>query len=401
MKNPALQALSSIRQQPITLKPEKDQEVDYTERLNAIEAKLIESSCKDIEIVPDLLTLGDTPIIKKYTINTIQGKEGTHKSRTAELLISLFLKRDSVHNDHFLGFRRNPMERPVVALVDTERNLKDELPFALQAIKRKAGYSKEEQPHNFRFVSLKAVPRRDRLKAMKDWVTGIRSTTTEHLFVVLDVVTDCVSSFNNDAEAMELFDFIGNMCEDHNCTFLLVIHENPGSEAKARGHVGTESANKASTALQVSFVLNSDRTPTDLIKLKFRKLRRAKRPDPLNLTYSQEQKGLILAPAEMVEEIEAGALPVAPLDDVREELSWIMEGVDADGIKKKDIIERFAEEFDVSKNTIKKRLEIIEAEAEKGKLDWLKRETGKQRAVIYVNPEKPSLDESRPDQTTI
>ena len=363
---------------------EPEEEVNYLEQLKEVQQRLKEAAAKPVQFAPEIISLGETPIFQKYTINSIQGREGSHKSRFSELMVSLLIKRNDVHHSHFLGFARNPTERCTVALVDTERNLMDELPFAIQAIKRKAGYEKEEHPAGFLYTSLKKIPRRDRLTALKQWLTDARNSTSEHLFVVLDVVTDCVSSFNNDAEAMELFDFIGLLCEEQDCTFLIVIHENPGGgEAKARGHVGTESANKASTALQIGFVKGNDNEPSDLIQLKFRKLRRGKRPAPLNLTYSAEQNGLIVAPAELVEQVMQDNKNAVHVDSVAKSLYWSL--IDSEGkpIARKDICEDLMEEFEVSKNTILDRLRTIEKQVANGELGWLNVTKGARNAIMY------------------
>lgn len=366
---------------------QEEEPVSYLDSLKSVEQKLKHTAANPIQFAPEIISLGETPIFQKFTVNIIQGREGSHKSRFAELLVSLLIKRSDVHHSHFLGFARNPMERSTVVLIDTERNLMDELPFAIQNIKRKAGYKKEEHPPSFLYTSLKKVPRRDRLPALKEYLTDARKSTSEHLFVVLDVVTDCVSSFNNDTEAMELFDFVGLLCEEQDCTFLLVIHENPGGgEAKARGHVGTESANKASTVLQIGFVKGGEGDPTDLIKLKFRKLRRGKRPEPLNLTFSQEQKGLIIAPDELVRSAEQDKKLKAHIDDVREELHWMMTDHEEEPINRKEVVEALKAEFDVTSNTILARLKDIEKEG----LEWLEISRGARNAVQYkMKPEQP------------
>lgn len=368
---------------------EAEEEVNYLEQLKEVQQRLKEAAARPVQFAPEIISLGETPIFQKYTINTIQGREGSHKSRFSELMVSLLIKRNDVHHSQFLGFARNPMERCTVALVDTERNLMDELPFAIQNIKKKGGYEKEEHPHGFLYTSLKKVPRRDRLTALKQWLIDARSNTVEHLFCVLDVVTDCVSSFNNDGEAMELFDFIGLLCEEQDCTFFLVIHENPGGgEAKARGHVGTESANKASTALQIGFVKSGDNEPSDLIQLKFRKLRRGKRPAPLNLTYSQDQKGLIIAPDDLVEEVMQDNKNAVHVDTVEESVNWALINAKDGEVYRKDLEQDLMAEFDVHKNTIQDRLRTIQRKAKNGQIPWLIVEKKGNALVYRYNPEE-------------
>jgi hypothetical protein len=107
-----------------------------------------------------------------------------------------------------------------------------------------------------------------------------------NLLVILDVVTDCVKSFNNDADALSLFDYIGNLCEDHGTAFLLLLHENPGAGEKARGHVGTEALNKANTQIQIGYERKRKREDSQLIKLKFLKCRNGAKPSPVYFQFS-------------------------------------------------------------------------------------------------------------------
>ena len=374
---------------PIT-KAQANDKGKYLDQLKAIEERLREASKADIQFAPEIISFGELPIIRKYTINTIQGREGSHKSRLAELLVSLLLKRREVHKDHFVGFAKNPMERPAVALVDTERNLRDELPSAIQSIKGKAGYNKKEDPDNFRYVSLKEIPRNDRLEALKTWILYMRETTKQHLVILLDVVTDCVSSFNNERESMELFDFIGNLCEDQECTFILIIHENPGGiEAKARGHLGTEAMNKASTALQIGFKKKSNGERSELIQVKFRKLRRGKRPAPLNLTFSPQANGLIIAPPELVAEVNQEHQEKAPVTEVKDELCWALKRAENGEISRNDAAQVITEEINKDKapdakdstsdKTVKRRLIDLEKEPPA----WLEVFTGARNAKMY------------------
>lgn len=92
-------------------------------------------------------------IIYPNTINTVQGKTGTHKSRFVELICRVLL---SPINLPLLGFNRTILDSKAyeVLYVDTERNQNDQFPYALQQIAIKSGFSSINEISNFDFISL-------------------------------------------------------------------------------------------------------------------------------------------------------------------------------------------------------------------------------------------------------
>lgn len=352
-----------INRPPEMQKPPKGEE-SFLSRLLAVQKKLLEAAAQDVTFSPALVSMGETPILGRGTINIIQGKFGVHKSRLAELFASMLLAKRNCSTD-FLGFERyNFGTGYYVAYIDTERNITEELPYTIQQIREKAGYGRKEQPENFFPTSIKAVGRKERLEATKAWVEHVRGTMHERgvgdwqLFVVLDVVTDCVASFNRDGESMELYDYLGNLCDEYGATFLLVIHENPGTD-KARGHLGTEGGNKSGTVMQISFEKDGSGNDTDLVKLRFIKTRRAKKPQPVYLQYSPDANGLVLADPETIKDVLNERRQKADVDLVRELIENLF--ADATEITQQDMIGEITDEFECSKNTARDRIKEIVA----------------------------------------
>lgn len=321
------------------------------------ERALADAATRPVVFSPPLISRNGTGLIGRGTINIIQGAYGSHKSRLAELLAALLLARDP-ENPQFLEFMRAELERFCVCYIDTERNQSEELPFAIQGIKTKAGYDLADQPAEFRFTSIKAVDRPARFAAIEAFIGHVRDNTALHLFCLIDVVTDAVGDFNDAKESMKLYDFIGNLCDRHNATFLLVIHQNPGTE-KARGHTGTEAANKASTALQIGFEKDASGNDTDLIRLKYLKLRRGKRPDPLYLTFCKDANGLILADAASVAAHVNHRKHKADTEDIADRLISLL----ADGpLMKGEVFKVLESEFGAKNATIRERIKSVKEE---------------------------------------
>lgn len=227
---------------------------------------------------------------------------------------------------------------------------KTENPKTTQNIREKAGLITTALNPSFYVTSIKKFSRKERLAAVKEWIDYLKKTEEFPLFVVLDVVTDCVESFNKDTESLELFDFLGNLCDDYGATFLLLIHENHGTE-KARGHTGSEATNKASCVMQISF----EEEKTGLLKLKFIKLRGAARPQPIFLEYSPAVNGLVLAPDEVVQQALEEKRKTAHIEAIKEQLEVYLEKPMA----QKDLCVNLQTFFSCSENTIKSRLKRL------------------------------------------
>ncbi|MBC3793804.1 AAA family ATPase [Spirosoma utsteinense] len=312
------------------------------------------AATRSVVFSPPLVSRMDTGIIGRGTLNIIQGAYGSHKSRLAELFAALMLTSDP-NNPHFLGFSRSMLERYCVCYIDTERNQSEELPFAIQGIKLKAGYTVIDQPPDFRFTSIKAIERGHRFDGIEAFLSHVREQTTLHMFCLIDVVTDAVSDFNDAKESMRLYDFIGNLCDKHDATFLLVIHQNPGTE-KARGHTGTEAANKASTVIQIGFEKDASGNDTDLIRLRYLKLRRGKRPEPVYLQYREDANGLVLAEADQIAAHINHRKHKADTEDLAERLVSLL----SDGpLHKHEVWTVLESEFKAKNATIRERLKTI------------------------------------------
>ncbi len=340
-------------QEPAQQQPEA--KTPLLERLLAKEQALAEAATKSVVFSPPLISRDELGIIGRGTVNIIQGAFGSHKSRFAELLASLMLTANEISDPKFLGFVRAPLERFCVCYIDTERNQKEELPFAIQGIKQRAGYQLDEMPKEFRVTSIKGEKRSDRFKAIETFIHNVRKNASLHLFCLIDVVTDAIGDFNDPKESMTLFDFLGNLCDNYDATFLLVIHQNPGTE-KARGHTGTEAANKASTVFQIGIEKDANSNDTDLIKLRYLKLRYGKKPEPLYLQFSKEWNGLRLADTDAIASHMNYRKYKADAEDIADRLTSLL----ADGpMTKGEVIKTLEAEFGAKNATIRERLRQV------------------------------------------
>lgn len=330
-------------------------QVNNSKELNTVletQKKLRELKANDIIFASPIIKQGENALIFPRTINVIQGQAGVHKSRLAENICSAILKKLDGRND-LLGFQKaSVLSNYTVVYVDTERNLSDQYPYALQSIQVNAGYAKEEHPKNFDYISLVQIERSKRFPVLDAYLNSIRKNTDNHLFVVLDVSTDCIADFNKTDISMELIDLMNISINEYNVTFLCVIHENPRSE-KARGHFGTELMNKASTVMQVGYE-DPTQEDTDLIRVKYLKCRSTAKHSPFYIKYSKEVKGLVLAEVSEVSQVKNNRKHKAKVEEVIEFLEMYLG--DGTEMSRTDLLDKLCVDFDASQRIIEDRI---------------------------------------------
>lgn len=321
-----------------------------------ISEKLRKIKERDIIFRDPILVQNGNAVIFPNTINVIQGQAGVHKSRLAEYICSAMLKCNG-YNDELLGYKRTNFDaNNTVVYVDTERNLSEQFPYALQCIQKRAGYDVHDHPDNFRYISLLHTPRKNRFFALDEYLKHIKRETNNPLFIVLDVSTDCIEDFNRTDKSMELIDLMNIAINEHNVNFLCLIHENPKSE-KARGHFGTELMNKASTVIQSSFEKDFNNNETDLIKIRYLKCRSTARYTPFFAKYSDEHKGLILACADDIQDVMNSKKQKADINLIREYLEMYLG--DGTRLSRRDLLDKLIQELGASEKTLEDRLKEI------------------------------------------
>lgn len=323
-------------------------------RLLASQQHIRESKSKPISFSQPILWQKENPVFFPKTINVIQGKAGVHKSRLAETVCAALLKTPESNRD-LLDFKRNILSRYAVCYVDTERNLSDQLPYSLQQIQLKAGYPIEDHPYGFDYISLLEFAREERFEMLNMYLDYIRQKFPMHLFIILDVITDCVFNFNDTKDSMKLIDMMNQTINRYDVTFLCLIHENPGSTDKARGHLGTEILNKASTVMQIGFEKDSENHNIDLIKINYLKCRSSRKHDPFYVEYSDKEKGLVIADPNTIKESFDSRNQKAALDETIEFIGIIL----TEPMNRTNLIEKLCIEMNCKERTMDARIKSI------------------------------------------
>jgi hypothetical protein len=224
----------------------------------------------EIEKPKSIIKFKGEDLIFDNSIVLIQGKEGSHKSRLASALTSLFLSKSTDLN--LMEFSKTEDVNYSVIYLDTERNKQNQLPAMLKQIKSTLQISKDELQKRLIIGPLAETDRRSRTFLMGKLFEESKHAISESAVIILDIVTDFVADFNNLTNSFALLDLLNQASGKRNITFIVIIHENPGSADKARGHLGTELANKASTIITI----NAKDKGSDIYKVLVKKSRNTK-----------------------------------------------------------------------------------------------------------------------------
>ncbi|MEO7046828.1 MAG: hypothetical protein ABI091_16110 [Ferruginibacter sp.] len=248
--------------------------------------KLVSEELKEPE---PLLSYRGNPVIFKNSIVLIQGKTGVHKSRLTSSLTTLLISDDIEKS--LLGFKNVSPHKNFVIYCDTERNISFQLPAVIKQIVTDSNLSIEQVKENFQILPLTNTNRSVRTRIMGKQFEEIKINKNKgkHIVVILDIVTDFIADFNSVGDTLSLTDLINQAINTYDVTFFIVIHENPNGNDKARGHLGTELSNKASTTFQMS-----ESEIKDVFKVKMLKSRSTKKYDELLLKFDSTVNNLVV-----------------------------------------------------------------------------------------------------------
>ncbi len=301
---------------------------------------------KGIETPKPIISFEGDGLIYPNSLVVIQGQSGTNKSYFASNLASALLNPEL--NPKILGLEVNQKNYHNVGYLDTERSTLDQFPAAMKLLINHAGFPNQEIPENFHLGSIRNINRNKRIDEVQTFIDKYYNQFAHNVFI-LDVITDCVSNFNDLAETNKLLDAINNMLDKRNITFIAVIHENPINN-KARGHLGTELINKATTVISLSFFNNN------IISLKVIKNRLAKRQKEKLLKRVNNNPLCFLNKEELQElKLKNKILP----GDLNEFLIDTLSNRELNSV---NLLQLIKEEFDCSEKTARNSLKYIENE---------------------------------------
>jgi hypothetical protein len=119
-----------------------------------------------------------------------------------------------------------------------------------EAVLKKAGLT--STPDYYKSYSLRTIDVKDRQEAL------IRSIQRDSLkcggvhLIIADGVADFIQSPNDESEAYGVVSFFEKIAITYNCVVVLILHYNPGSSEKGRGHLGSQLERKCESVLSIT-----------------------------------------------------------------------------------------------------------------------------------------------------
>lgn len=201
-----------------------------------------------------VFSIGKIPICTTGNITTLSAQVKAGKSAAiGAMLASTFAGMDS----DCLGFKSNNPKGFAVIHVDTEQSPFDHNRLIARAIARAGA---QAAPEWLRSYCLTGFNPADIRRAIRPLLQSAVKQFGGVLALLLDGAADAVQDVNDSAEANALVAELHAQAIEFNCSIIGVIHLNPNSETKTRGHLGSQLERKAESNLRLE--KDSDETIT-------------------------------------------------------------------------------------------------------------------------------------------
>ncbi len=196
-----------------------------------------------------ILRLGKWTISTAGNLTVIQAPIKAGKTAVISAIIGAGFKGLKIGPD-CLGFSAHNPEGKAQLHLDTEQSRYDADAIPRRAMRR-GGV--EAPPSWFYSFCLTAFDISERLDSLDLLIQEAKSKHGGIFCIIIDGVADFCSDPNDAKESFALVAKLASIATIHECAVIVVIHENPGSEAgKTRGHLGSQLERKAETPLRLA-----------------------------------------------------------------------------------------------------------------------------------------------------
>ena len=199
---------------------------------------LLERSRYDEKIppirTPAVASIAGLEAIWKKNVHTLVAGAKVGKSRFLAAMI-----KSLVHGERALGWSENKGGAKVIYL-DFEQDHED----FYDSMHDQAGITKDEV-YAFNLAGVSTV------KAV-ECVDVVLDLHRDASVLILDGVADLCSNVNDQDEANALVAHLMTQAREYDIAIVGVLHLNPGSDAKSRGHLGSQLERKSKTVIQIS-----------------------------------------------------------------------------------------------------------------------------------------------------
>jgi hypothetical protein len=187
-------------------------------------------------------------------------------------------------------------------------------------------------------------------------------------------------------------DYLNQLINEYNLTFIAVIHENPGSE-KSRGHAGTELNVKSSTVIQISGNNVGSSKPSSTFQLSILKSRYSAPISDHYYTYDTIKKALVK------ESSEVGEAMFSKKKEKKADKADIIAALRShyqldEWYKKQDWYSYLMKEFNCSDKTLKIRIDELVNNSPYEGISILTKKEGKE-ALYKIESQLKTMEEKK------
>lgn len=205
---------------------------------------------REIERPAAVITVQDQIISTAGNITTLTGQSKSGKSGVLSATMGGAMKMDGDVQFDTCGLTiASNTDKKLLLHADTEQSEYDYYKNTRKIFGRAGRSRPPEWFKSFHFLAVEIPNRKEHLIAAiekyKDLFGGV-------YMIVVDGIGDFISSVNDEQESYQLVDWFFKLATDYNCPVLTVLHLNPGSETKSRGHLGSHLERKSESALTIT-----------------------------------------------------------------------------------------------------------------------------------------------------
>lgn len=180
-----------------------------------------------------VVKLGDLDLCSCGNISMLRAANGVGKSHVAAAMLCA-----SIGKENWLGMTSENKGRAIY--FDCEQDMYD-----FYCLIEKAGVSTNDPVEAYNVTGFK-------IKEIKESIIAVVEMHPDARFLFLDGFADIIASVNDEEQTSELVSWLQDLARENNIAVCGVLHLNPGSDDKSRGHLGSQIERKAENVIQIA-----------------------------------------------------------------------------------------------------------------------------------------------------
>lgn len=204
---------------------------------------------------PSIISIDESSIATAGNIITLSGQSKAGKSAVTSGMIAGMINPNPIGVDT-LGFNIIPnTERQAVLHFDTEQSYynwhRNQNNILLRA-------NLSSKPDFYHSVYLREQDIAQRIESIEKSCKVLNEQFNGIHAVFIDGIADLVQSVNDEKECYDVISLLEKLSGKYNTVIIVIIHLNPGSSEKSRGHLGSHLERKSESMVSVTKQKGSD-----------------------------------------------------------------------------------------------------------------------------------------------